>query len=88
MICVKNLAGFVSANSDGSWLCISDHKHKEEHHPDPVSVVHSALSFFWHVATDKPLGVLACNLHVQTKQIKFTFCTRANSLIGYFREEA
>ncbi|KMT16676.1 hypothetical protein BVRB_3g049620 [Beta vulgaris subsp. vulgaris] len=37
VICVKNLAGFVSANSDGSWLCISDHKHKEEHHPDPVA---------------------------------------------------
>lgn len=37
VICVKNLAGFVSVNSDGSWLCISEHKHKEEHHPDPVA---------------------------------------------------
>ncbi|CAO2832295.1 unnamed protein product [Amaranthus hypochondriacus] len=37
VICVKNISGFVSVNSDGSWLCISDHKHKEEHHPDPVA---------------------------------------------------
>ncbi|KAL2921450.1 Homoserine kinase [Bienertia sinuspersici] len=37
VICVKNMAGFVSVNSDGSWLCISEHKHKEEHHPDPVA---------------------------------------------------
>lgn len=37
VVSVKNLAGFVSVNADGSWLCISDHKHKEEHHPDPVS---------------------------------------------------
>uniref|UniRef100_A0A803KSS6 NERD domain-containing protein n=1 Tax=Chenopodium quinoa TaxID=63459 RepID=A0A803KSS6_CHEQI len=37
VICVKNLAGFVSVNADGSWLCISEHKHKEEHHPNPVA---------------------------------------------------
>ncbi|KNA14844.1 hypothetical protein SOVF_103660 [Spinacia oleracea] len=37
VVSVKNLAGFVSVNADGSWLCISDHKHKEEHHPDPVA---------------------------------------------------
>lgn len=37
VICVKNLAGFVSVNPDGSWVCISERKHKEEHHEDPVA---------------------------------------------------
>ncbi|KAL9237683.1 hypothetical protein vseg_012203 [Gypsophila vaccaria] len=37
VISVKNMAGFVSVNSDGSWVCISDHKHKEELYPDPVA---------------------------------------------------
>uniref|UniRef100_A0A7C9DIJ3 NERD domain-containing protein n=1 Tax=Opuntia streptacantha TaxID=393608 RepID=A0A7C9DIJ3_OPUST len=39
VISVKNLAGVVSVNSDGSWVCISEHKHKEEHHPNPVAEV-------------------------------------------------
>lgn len=47
VICVKNMSGFVSVNSDGSWLCISDHKHKEEHHPDPVSHDFSIANNGW-----------------------------------------
>lgn len=37
VICVKNLAGFVSVNPDGSWVCISERKQKEEHHENPVA---------------------------------------------------
>ncbi|KAL9249911.1 hypothetical protein AKJ16_DCAP11221 [Drosera capensis] len=37
VIAVKNLAGFVSISPDGSWVRMSDHKHKEERHPDPVA---------------------------------------------------
>jgi len=44
VISVKNLAGVVSVNSDGSWVCISEHKHKEEHHPNPVSQGASCLN--------------------------------------------
>ncbi|GAB4858159.1 hypothetical protein Ancab_009556 [Ancistrocladus abbreviatus] len=36
VISVKNLAGFVTVSSDGSWVCMSDHKHMEERHLDPV----------------------------------------------------
>ncbi|GMH29523.1 hypothetical protein Nepgr_031366 [Nepenthes gracilis] len=37
VISVKNFSGFVAVKSDGSWVCMSDHKHKEEHHLDPVA---------------------------------------------------
>ena len=39
MVTVKNLPGFVTVNSDGSWNCLREHKHKEEHHEDPVSFI-------------------------------------------------
>lgn len=39
VVAVKNIAGFVTVNSDGSWKCISEHKLKEEHHDDPVAEV-------------------------------------------------
>ncbi|KAJ8451390.1 hypothetical protein Cgig2_017781 [Carnegiea gigantea] len=39
VISVKNLAGFVSVNSDGSWVCLSEHQHKEAQHPNPVAEV-------------------------------------------------
>ncbi|OMO96579.1 Plasma membrane protein [Corchorus olitorius] len=37
VISVKNLAGFVSINEDGSWTCEGGRSHKEERHPDPVA---------------------------------------------------
>ncbi|XP_074290983.1 uncharacterized protein LOC141617717 [Silene latifolia] len=37
LISVKNMAGFVSVNSDGSWMCRSEHKRREELYPDPVA---------------------------------------------------
>lgn len=54
VISVKNLAGFVSVNSDGSWVCLSEHQHKEEHHPNPVSQGASCLNLsfgFQHTAS-------------------------------------
>lgn len=40
MISVKNFAGFVSVNGDGSWICEeakSRHRDTVDVHPDPVS---------------------------------------------------
>ena len=37
VISVKNISGFVSVNSDGSWVCEGGSKHKAERFPDPVS---------------------------------------------------
>ena len=51
VICVKNLAGFVSVNPDGSWVCISERKHKEEHHEDPVSAVASCIKLLYVQST-------------------------------------
>ncbi|KAL8151312.1 hypothetical protein V2J09_021120 [Rumex salicifolius] len=39
VVAVKNLAGFVTVNSDRSWTCMSERKFKEEHHDDPVAEV-------------------------------------------------
>ncbi|XP_074320448.1 uncharacterized protein LOC141657196 [Silene latifolia] len=44
VVSVKNMSGFVSVNSDGSWMCISDHRQKEEHYPDPVAEVERQAS--------------------------------------------
>ncbi|PIA25392.1 hypothetical protein AQUCO_11700006v1 [Aquilegia coerulea] len=35
VINVKNFSGFIQVDSDGSWICTGDHKHKTERHPDP-----------------------------------------------------
>ncbi|XVF42885.1 hypothetical protein PTKIN_Ptkin01aG0401600 [Pterospermum kingtungense] len=37
VISVKNLAGFVSINEDGSWTCKGGSGKRAEHHPDPVA---------------------------------------------------
>ncbi|KAF3951684.1 hypothetical protein ACB098_12G092000 [Castanea mollissima] len=37
VISVKNISGFVSVNSDGSWVCEGGSKHKAERFPDPVA---------------------------------------------------
>ncbi|KAF5735314.1 Plasma membrane isoform 1 [Tripterygium wilfordii] len=37
VISVKNLAGFVSVNGDGSWVCEGDGRHRAERYPDPVA---------------------------------------------------
>lgn len=41
VISVKNLSGFVSVDADGSWSSVGDHKHKSEHHPNPVSLMYT-----------------------------------------------
>ncbi|KAL4595696.1 hypothetical protein ACB092_12G109500 [Castanea dentata] len=37
VISVKNISGFVSVNTDGSWVCEGGSKHKAERFPDPVA---------------------------------------------------
>lgn len=37
VISVKNISGFVSIDSDGSWVCEGSGRHKAERHPDPVA---------------------------------------------------
>ncbi|KAM4069447.1 hypothetical protein ACB094_12G090500 [Castanea mollissima] len=37
VISVKNISGFVSVNSDGSWVCEGGSKHKAKRFPDPVA---------------------------------------------------
>ncbi|KAH9616128.1 hypothetical protein KSS87_006500 [Heliosperma pusillum] len=44
LISVKNMAGFVSVNSDGSWMCRSEHKRKEELYPNPVAEANRQVS--------------------------------------------
>lgn len=54
IISVKNLAGLVTINADGSWVC--EGSHKKELHSDPVSCFHviflsvcflSKIKFAW-----------------------------------------
>ncbi|XP_043693951.1 uncharacterized protein LOC122644636 [Telopea speciosissima] len=36
VISVKNFSGFVGIDTDGTWICTDDGKHKTERYPDPV----------------------------------------------------
>ncbi|KAJ4958568.1 hypothetical protein NE237_025679 [Protea cynaroides] len=37
VITVKNYAGFVGIDADGTWVCTNDSKRKTERYPDPVA---------------------------------------------------
>ncbi|XP_077244815.1 plasma protein isoform X2 [Tasmannia lanceolata] len=36
VIAVRNFSGFVDVDTDGSWVCTGEKRHKGERHPDPV----------------------------------------------------
>ncbi|KAM7280157.1 hypothetical protein ACFE04_007291 [Oxalis oulophora] len=44
VISVKNFAGFLTINGDGSWSCEGGKRHKADRHPDPVAEVKQQTS--------------------------------------------
>ena len=51
MVSVKNFSGIISIDSDKTWVCNAQDRHKAEHHPDPVSPLN--LCFFQRVCITK-----------------------------------
>ncbi|KAK4749665.1 hypothetical protein SAY87_027114 [Trapa incisa] len=69
VISVKNLAGFVSVNADGSWSCLSDHKRKTtEHHPNPIMQARMTVSileeYIQRRGVTLPEGYFSCKVIV------------------------
>lgn len=48
IVCVKNVAGFVSVDKDGRWVCTGSHK--TERLPNPVSCKSVLIAFGSDVA--------------------------------------
>ncbi|CAK9309055.1 unnamed protein product [Citrullus colocynthis] len=65
LISVKNLSGFVSINSDGSWVC-DDGKHKAKTLPDPVEETKQLIpvleSYLEQRGVGLPAGYLSCKV--------------------------
>ncbi|XP_010528663.1 PREDICTED: uncharacterized protein LOC104805712 [Tarenaya hassleriana] len=62
VISVKNLSGFVSVRSDGSWVCEGGKSHRTETYPDPVAEVKKQASVLESYLEQRGVSLLEGNL--------------------------
>ncbi|XP_030935021.1 uncharacterized protein LOC115960325 [Quercus lobata] len=79
VISVKNISGFVSVNSDGSWVCEGGSKHKAERFPDPVAETKKQASILESYLEQRgvalPEGYFSCKVVLPNPK----FCTIQSS---------
>jgi len=79
VISVKNISGFVSVNSDGSWVCEGGSKHKAERFPDPVAETKKQASILELYLEQRgvalPEGYFSCKVVLPNPK----FCTIQSS---------